>query len=112
MMIAQIESGSPEAADTLARCCRISPETATLIVNDKGGEPIAVVFKSLAQSRLTMAEALKRWALAGRFGITSNERIIELHAMFDGLSYNKARMLLAYWDWASRDAGPYTSLHS
>lgn len=112
MMIAQIESGSPEAVDTLARCCRISPETAALIVNDKGGEPIAVVFKSLAQSRLTMAEALKRWAVAGRFGIASNERIIELHAMFDGLSYNKARMLLAYWDWASRDAGPYTSLHS
>lgn len=111
-LIAQIEAGSPEAVDTLARSCRISPETATLIVNDKGGEPIAVVFKSLAQSRLTMAEALKRWAVAGRFGIASNERIVELHAMFDGLSYNKARMLLAYWDWASRDAGPYTSLLS
>jgi hypothetical protein len=67
-MIAQIESGSPEAArHARSRCCRISPETATLIVNDTGGEPIAVVFKSLAQSRLTMAEALKRWALAGRF---------------------------------------------
>jgi hypothetical protein len=59
-----------------------------------------------------MAQALKRWAGAGRFGITSNERIVELHATFDGLSYNKARMLLAYWDWASRDAGPYTALQS
>jgi hypothetical protein len=112
LMISQIETGSPDAVDTLARCCRISPETATMIVNDTGGEPITAVFKSLAQSRLAMAEALKRWAGAGRFGITSNERIVELHATFDGLSYNKARMLLAYWDWASRDAGPYTALQS
>jgi hypothetical protein len=67
LMISQIETGSPDAVDTLARCCRISPETATMIVNDTGGEPITAVFKSLAQSRLAMAEALKRWALRRPF---------------------------------------------
>lgn len=107
-LILQIETGSPEAAQTLARCCRIAPETAELIISDEGGEPLAVVFKAMAQSRLVTAEALKRWVLSPSCAINDANRIIELHALFDSLSYNKARMLLSYWDWASREAGPYT----
>lgn len=107
-LISQVETGNPEAAQTLARCCRIAPETAALIVADEGGEPLAVVFKAMAQSRLVTAEALKRWVLSPSCGINDSSRIIELHALFDSLSYNKARMLLSYWDWASREAGPYT----
>ena len=107
-LISQVETGNPEAAQTLVRCCRIAPETAALIVADEGGEPLAVVFKAMAQSRLVTAEALKRWVLSPSCGINDASRIIELHALFDSLSYNKARMLLSYWDWASREAGPYT----
>jgi hypothetical protein len=33
--------------------------------------------------------------------------MVELHAQFDGMSFNKARMLLAYWDWATRKTGPF-----
>jgi hypothetical protein len=107
-LILQIETGNPEAAQTLARCCRIAPETAEMIIADEGGEPLAVVFKAMAQSRLVTAEALKRWVLSPSCAINDANRIIELHALFDSLSYNKARMLLSYWDWASREAGPYT----
>ena len=79
-----------------------------MIIADDGGEPLAVVFKAMAQSRLVTAEALKRWVLSPSCAINDANRIIELHALFDSLSYNKARMLLSYWDWASREAGPYT----
>jgi hypothetical protein len=107
-LISQVETGNPEATQTLARCCRIAPETAAMIVGDEGGEPLAVVFKAMAQSRLVTAEALKRWVLSPSCAINDSSRIIELHALFDSLSFNKARMLLSYWDWASREAGPYT----
>ena len=107
-LIAQVEAGKPEAAQTLSRCCRIAPETAVMIVQDPAGEPLAVVFKAMAQSRLVMAEALKRWVVSPACAIKGDGRILELHALFDSLSFNKARMLLSYWDWASREAGPYT----
>jgi hypothetical protein len=107
-LVAQVEAGRREAAQTLARCCRIAPETAAMIVADPSGEPLAVVFKAMAQSRLIMAQALKRWIASPSCAIEGENRILELHALFDSLSFNKARMLLSYWDWASREAGPYT----
>lgn len=106
-LISQIESGDPEAAATLARYCRIDPETASRVVNDAGGEPITVVFKCLAQSRRVMAEALKRWVESDKCPINGENRMVELHAQFDGMSFNKARMLLSYWDWAGRESGPF-----
>jgi len=110
MLVSQVENGDEQAATTLARCCRIAPETAKKIVRDPGGEPLAVVFKSVAQSRLVMAESLKRWLASSKCAIKGDNRLVELHAQFDALSFNKARMLLAYWDWSSREAGPFTSL--
>lgn len=106
-LISQIESGDPDAADTLARYCRIDPKTAKRIVNDAGGEPITVVFKCLAQSRLVMAQALERWVESDKCPIKGENRMVELHAQFDGMSFNKARMLLSYWDWAGRESGPF-----
>lgn len=106
-LISQIEKGDSKAAATLSRCCRIAPETAKKIVNDAGGEPITVVFKCLAQPRLVMAQALQRWVESAKCPINGENRIVELHAQFDGMSFNKARMLLAYWDWAGREAGPF-----
>ena len=106
-LVSQVEKGDPKAADTLTRYCRIAPETAKRIVNDAGGEPIMVVFKCLAQSRLVMAQALQRWVDSAKCPIKGENRMVELHAQFDGMSFNKARMLLAYWDWATRKTGPF-----
>ncbi len=108
-LVAQIENGDPEAATTLSRYCRVTPETAERIVNDPGGEPITVAFKCLAQPRLVMAQALQRWVESKKCPISGEKRMVELHAQFDGMSFNKARMLLAYWDWASRETGPFTT---
>ncbi len=106
-LICQIEKGDSRAAATLSRCCRIAPQTAEKIVNDVGGEPLTVAFKCLAQSRLVMAQALQRWLELAKCPINGENRVAELHAQFDGMSFNKARMLLAYWDWAERSAGPF-----
>ena len=106
-LISQIEKGDPKAAATLSSYCRITSETAEKIVNDPGGEPITVAFKCLAQSRLVMAQALQRWVESGKCPINGENRLVELHAQFDGMSFNKARMLLAYWDWATRKTGPF-----
>lgn len=108
-LISQIEDGDPEAVATLARCCRITPETAAKIVNDTGGEPITVAFKCMAQSRLVMAQALQRWLESAKCQINGENRLVELHAQFDGMSFSKARMLLSYWDWAIRETGPFKS---
>lgn len=108
-LISQIEKGDPKAADTLSGYCSISSETARKVVNDAGGEPITVVFKCLAQSRRVMAEALQRWVESADCPIKGENRIVELHAQFDGMSFNKARMLLAYWDWAAREEGPFSA---
>jgi hypothetical protein len=34
----------------------------------------------------------------------------ELQSLFDSLSFNKARILLTYWDWSSLGTGPYALL--
>ncbi len=108
-LVTQIEKGDAGAAATLSRYCRITSETAERIVNDPGGEPITVAFKCLAQPRLVMAQALKRWVESKKCPISGEKRMVELHAQFDGMSFNKARMLLAYWDWAARETGPFTT---
>lgn len=106
-LVALLETGDEGAVAHLAKVCRVAPETAALIVSDAGGEPLAVVCKALAQSRLTTAETLKRLVASPNHPLSDPNRIIELHALFDSLSHNKSRMLLSYWDWAARDAGPY-----
>jgi hypothetical protein len=35
----------------------------------------------------------------------------ELQSLFDSLSFNKARILLTYWDWATLQTGPYAPLN-
>jgi hypothetical protein len=37
--------------------------------------------------------------------------IEELKPLFDTLSYNKAKILVTYWDWATQKTGPYALAH-
>jgi hypothetical protein len=39
--------------------------------------------------------------------IRADRKADDLQAIFDGLSFNKARILITYWDWFVRKAGPY-----
>ena len=45
---------------------------------------------------------------ASDFGILDAARsTAELQNIFDSMSFNKARVLLTYWDWAVMKSGPY-----
>jgi hypothetical protein len=40
--------------------------------------------------------------------VVSRDRdVTDLQSMFETLSFNKARILLTYWDWAQGKTGPY-----
>ena len=39
--------------------------------------------------------------------LRQDRKVEELQGLFDTLSFNKARVLLTYWDWAASQSGPY-----
>ncbi|MBI3673718.1 MAG: DUF2336 domain-containing protein [Rhizobiales bacterium] len=40
--------------------------------------------------------------------VRSDRNVAELQSIFDTLSFNKARILLTYWDWFVQKSGPYS----
>ncbi len=96
-----------EAALAFADMGGIARETASRILADQEGEPLTVLLKALGLSRAGFEEAISRLQL-GESGLLRPDRNPdELQAIFEGLSFNKARILLTYWDWYMRKAGPY-----
>ena len=93
-----------EAALRFGELAGIADGTVRRILGDRQGEPAAVLFKALGVSRARFLEALDR--LAPGMALEGDPQ--ELQALFDGLSFTKARMLLTYWDWHVRRTGPYT----
>ena len=69
------------------------------------GEPAAVLFKALGVSRARFVRGDGEAAL--RRACRTRAIPQDLQAVFDGLSFTKARMLVTYWDWYTRKAGPY-----
>ncbi len=94
-----------EAALRFAELAGLAEATVARILADPHGEPVAVLFKALGLSRGRFIEALDRLRSGG--GQPFGREPGELQAVFDALSFNKARMLLGYWDWFSRKTGPY-----
>jgi uncharacterized protein (DUF2336 family) len=86
-----------EAATGLSRVAGLAEGTLRRILQDPHGEPVAVLFKAMGLSRNRFI------ALAVQLGRTGEE----LMALYDSLSFTKARVLLAYWDWFTRETGPY-----
>jgi hypothetical protein len=81
------------------------------ILCDKEGEPMVILLKAANYPRSAMQGMLRRLREAD-FPIISAERDPEeLQSMFETLSFNKARILLTYWDWAMTKTGPYAPVH-
>jgi uncharacterized protein (DUF2336 family) len=89
-----------EAALRFAELAGLAEATVRRILVDPHGEPVAVLFKALGLSRGRFVEVLDTLR---REGLEPQE----LQPVFDALSFNKARMLLSYWDWFTRKTGPY-----
>lgn len=95
-----------EAVRSFAELAGIAEGTARRILTDQQGDPTAVLFKAMGVSRTRFVEALDSLVAMGALEPGDSQ---DLQAVFDGLSFTKARMLLTYWDWFTRRAGPYES---
>jgi hypothetical protein len=96
-----------QAAQAFADMGGIAAETAARILADPDGEPLTVLLKALGCSRARFEEAIAKLQLGEDGMISPDRNPDELQAIFEGLSFNKARILLTYWDWFIRKAGPY-----
>jgi hypothetical protein len=97
----------PEAANILAEIAAIQPENAVRIIGDANGEPLTIALKAIGTNRVRFGEIIDILK-ASDFGIIASARsTAELQNIFDSMSFNKARVLLTYWDWAVLKSGPY-----
>jgi uncharacterized protein (DUF2336 family) len=97
----------PEASILLAEITAIQPENAARIIADANGEPLTIALKAIGTNRVRFGEIIDILK-ASDFGIIASGRnTAELQNIFDSMSFNKARVLLTYWDWAVMKSGPY-----
>lgn len=99
------------AAEKLGDALGVDAATIHRILLDREGEALVVMLKAAGYPRSSVGDllpALKR----GEIALINPERdVTELQSMFDTLSLNKARILITYWNWAVRKAGPYAPVH-
>ena len=96
-LLAKLSDARPgEAGEIYARLTHVSEETGIRIAEDAGGEALTVALKAAGLTRAQFADIVAKRADADA-----------LRAIFDSLSFNKARVLLTYWDWAVKRTGPY-----
>jgi hypothetical protein len=96
-----------DAAQQLSEIASIGKDTALRILSDRDGEPITVLLKALGYPRTRFEEVLASLRQPETAILRPDRKTEELQAVFDSLSFNKARILLTYWDWFVRKAGPY-----
>ncbi|MGI9463802.1 MAG: DUF2336 domain-containing protein, partial [Aestuariivirgaceae bacterium] len=107
-LVGLIADGSvDDAASLLAQLAGINKANATRIISDDEGEPITVAMKAIGYPRNDYPAVVDKWRETSAITSDSQRSNTELQSLFDSLSYNKARMLLTYWDWAADKTGPY-----
>ena len=103
-----LSAGETEAAAfALSAMANINTETTERILADPQGEPMAALLKVIGVSRSDIAEAFEILQTTSPALIDPARNVEELQSTFDSLSFNKARILLTYWDWATLKTGPY-----
>ena len=103
-----IAAGSiPQAAQLLAKAGGICESNAQRIICDPAGEPLAVMFKAMGMSRNRFGELMELFQKSPGAMLNKTKNTLDLQNIFDQLSFNKARMLLTYWDWSALQTGPY-----
>ena len=107
-IVSKLQDGRlDDAATILGEMADIQAATAARIISDRQGEPLAVVFKALGVNRAKFEEIVELLKQPGCAIIKEDRATSELQGIFDSLSFNKARVLLTYWDWAVMKTGPY-----
>ena len=99
------------AAAALAAMAQIDPATVLRVLNDDQGEPLIALLKVIGLPRGMITEIFTRQAHSNSRIIDPSREVDELQSVFDSLSFNKARILITYWDWATLKSGPYAPLN-
>ena len=102
------EGFNQKAAAMMAELAQIDEANASRIISDPDGEPLSVAFKAMGLSRAGFSTIIEHLQKSEKAMLRSDRNLDELKNLFDSLSFNKARTLLTYWDWAILKTGPYT----
>jgi hypothetical protein len=94
-----------EAVALMEEIANVHEFTARRILADADGEPLTVVFKAIGMTRAQFAEAITGIIASPVTKLRQDRNASDLQNIFDSLSFNKARVLLTYWDWASDETG-------
>ncbi len=97
----------PEAANLLAEIAAIQTDNAARIIADANGEPLTIALKAIGTNRVRFGEIVDILKASDFSILDSGRSTAELQNIFDSMSFNKARVLLTYWDWAVMKSGPY-----
>jgi len=95
------------AATILAEAGGIDRATAARVLGDGEGEPLTVALKAMGYPRAGFLPAIEKLRTSASGTLRADRNITELESIFDSLSFNKARILLTYWDWFVTKSGPY-----
>ena len=96
-----------DAAQLLAAAAGISQDTTLRILSDRDGEPLTVILKALGYPRGKFEASMEKLKNSEFHLLNTGRNVSELQSIFDMLSFNKARILLTYWDWFVLKSGPY-----
>ncbi len=107
--LAQAAINREEAAQFFAAAAKINHATAERILKDPQGEPLMALLKVAGVARSQLEEILPTLNQGEQPLIDPAREVEELQAVFDHLSFNKARILLTYWDWSMLKTGPYSA---
>ena len=111
MLAAVRANPTPDLCAAVGLLAGVSADTATRAILDKGGEPFAIMCKSIGVSRKAFAEILNKALILRKanasgpvFDAEDHERLV---GAFDMVARDYSRAVLRYWDWR-RDS--YTNL--
>ncbi len=103
MLVAARAQPNPERCAATGLLAGVSPAVATRALMDEGGEPFAILCKSIGISRSAFAEVMdkatmirKEDGLGPTFDKAQQE---ELVGVFDMIARDYSRTILRYWDW-------------
>jgi uncharacterized protein (DUF2336 family) len=97
--------------DQIATTAQIHRITVQRILADKRGEPLMALIKVLGLPRSALEILLPELATGNNPLIDPSRNLDEVQSVFDQFSFNKARILLTYWDWSTLRSGPYAKTY-
>lgn len=98
-----VEKDSDTAAKALQELMEIPPDLAGRIIRDDLGEPLAVALKAAGVPRGEFAEFCLLWTSGQEGPLDPQSDFDHLMGVFDRLSRDQARMVIAYWTWQMQD---------